>query len=1108
MLGSHRVPALVALLSVAARVSAAQSDVPMQGIDHHNRVLLVRSRLLGKTDAIVLVLARMGAAPHVMEQLRALGAEVQAHFDDVGYLRVRLPLAQFARVQRLPDVIDARIDAGYLSYGYDQGTDTAAIKLVNQAVQRTMAKPDTTGPLPPAIPAAAGAATPGSNPWIPMADMGSPQFRRTHPTYDGRGVTIGVLEGGVLDLTHPALQGARSVTGDSVPKVVAIITPSSYDADPEPRRLESVLTRDTTPNVTRVRRTGPIDAVDGMFSAEGRMYHAPRPGRYSFGMYTGWVKVPGGPYPVLWDSGGRVWVDTNRDRDFSDEAVLGDFNRTHTTGYLRRDSTAAKPGRSVSFAVAFDSGGTALHLYEGTQGHQTMVASVAAGHGLLGGVDASAPGARLIIVDAGASLGDAIEGFIRAERDPRIDLITSSQVGETFPATGESIFALVLERLVRRYGKPIFAAAGNSGPRMSLPIEPASAPGVISVGGYVGRDSYLAHYGWHMTSPDWLIAYSARGPTLDGAMKPDVLAPVLSIAAAPCSDEQKPARYLVYTLPPCYMLGGGTSSATPHAAGAGALLISAAKQAGVPHDAARLAWALRTGARPLSGYGVHEQGAGLIDVPKAWDLLRGPIQAPDIQVDAPTRTLMDPYLRRPGHGRGLYEREGWAPGDTGTRTITLRRTSGPRVAITYGLRWRGNDGTFTALAQHVSLPFNQPVDVRVRIAPKTAGVHSTALEVMDPAGFVAYQVLATIVAAHQLTATNAYTVRLHGTAEWPRPISFFVHVPPSARALRVEMQVNRGRLGLQLEDPATLDNLEWQTYFKGYRYPFSYYVHLTPGQSGVQLIPRPQAGVWELTATPVSDPTFGGDSVQYRTPGDVELRVSALGVEGNGGTGPRSGASSTGVDLAFANQLAPLAGATTAAELGARRAVTGTVDSLTAGPTYDIAIDSGTTSLRLAVEPTSDSLAHLDLYLFDCTTGTCFLWDVDFVHGSRADLLVHTPRPGKWKAVIDPARVQGGTTGFTYTEVVTHPAFGTVTVDSIATPRPTGALWIERANVRAGAVVPSGHDLVLVVDVVDRQSERDETAHPLAVFGGAPYRPVPVATAVVSLGAKPANGGP
>src|SRR5258708_34731616 len=173
--------------------------------------------------------------------------------------------------------------------------------------------------------------------------------------------------------------------------------------------------------------------------------------------------------------------------------------------------------------------------------------------------------------------------------------------------------------------------------------------------------------------------------------------------------------------------------------------------------------------------------------------------------------------------------------------------------------------------------------------------------------------------------------------------------------------------------------------------------------------------------------------------------------------------------MAFDSRLATLAAATTVAELGARRTVTGTVDSSAAGPEYEVQVDSGTTSLRVGAEPTSDSLANLNLYLFDCTTGTCFLWDVDFVHGTRAELLVRAPRPGKWKAVIDPARVPGGTTGFTYGDVVTHPAYGTATIDTSATLRATGARWIERATVRAATAATTGREPGLVVHGVDRR---------------------------------------
>src|SRR5213076_245947 len=103
----------------------------MRGIDHHNRVLLVRSRVQEKAAGIVLILTRMGTLPQVIDRGRAIAAKVQPRLDDVGYVRLRLPLAQFAHLRAIPDVIEARIDAGYLSYGYDQGTDQAAVKLVD-----------------------------------------------------------------------------------------------------------------------------------------------------------------------------------------------------------------------------------------------------------------------------------------------------------------------------------------------------------------------------------------------------------------------------------------------------------------------------------------------------------------------------------------------------------------------------------------------------------------------------------------------------------------------------------------------------------------------------------------------------------------------------------------------------------------------------------------------------------------------------------------------------------------------------------------------------------------------------------------------------------------
>ena len=57
---------------------------------------------------------------------------------------------------------------------------------------------------------------------------------------------------------------------------------------------------------------------------------------------------------------------------------------------------------------------------------------------------------------------------------------------------------------------------------------------------------------------------------------------------------------LGYSLPPGYTLMNGTSMASPQGTGVGALLISAAKQAGVQHQPDQIRQALMSSARFLA----------------------------------------------------------------------------------------------------------------------------------------------------------------------------------------------------------------------------------------------------------------------------------------------------------------------------------------------------------------------------------------------------------------------------------------------------------------------------------------------------------------------------
>lgn len=76
-----------------------------------------------------------------------------------------------------------------------------------------------------------------------------------------------------------------------------------------------------------------------------------------------------------------------------------------------------------------------------------------------------------------------------------------------------------------RQGIVVVCAAGNAGnnPLKHAPVPPASSPAVITVG---GMDDH------HGPSIDKIVPYhSSYGPTLDGLLKPEIIAPAIRVAA-------------------------------------------------------------------------------------------------------------------------------------------------------------------------------------------------------------------------------------------------------------------------------------------------------------------------------------------------------------------------------------------------------------------------------------------------------------------------------------------------------------------------------------------------------------------------------------------------
>ncbi|WRZ35522.1 S8 family serine peptidase [Streptomyces phaeochromogenes] len=234
-------------------------------------------------------------------------------------------------------------------------------------------------------------------------------------------------------------------------------------------------------------------------------------------------------------------------------------------------------------------------------GHGTHVASIVAGTGAksAGKYKGVAPGAKLLNGKVLGDDGSGDDSGILAGMDWAVeqgaDVVNLSLGGGDTPDIDP------LEAQVNKLSKEkdvLFAiAAGNDGDLGEQTIgSPGSAEAALTVGA--------------VDDTDKLASFSSTGPGLDGQIKPDVTAPGVDTTAA-----SAPGSVIAQEVgeePPGYVSISGTSMATPHVAGAAAIL----KQQHPDWTYAELKGAL-TGSAKGGKYTPFQQGSGRVQVDKA-----------------------------------------------------------------------------------------------------------------------------------------------------------------------------------------------------------------------------------------------------------------------------------------------------------------------------------------------------------------------------------------------------------------------------------------------------------------------------------------------------------
>lgn len=333
-------------------------------------------------------------------------------------------------------------------------------------------------------------------------------------------------------------------------------------------------------------------------------------------------------------------------------------------------------------------------------GHGTHVASTIAGTGSAseGKERGVAPGARLGIGKVLDNEGRGQESWIIAgmewaARDQQARIINMSLGGagdHTDPMSA------AVDRLSRETGALFVVASGNGGPRTIS--SPGAADSALTVGA--------------VDSADRLAEFSSQGPRDgDAGLKPEITAPGVDILAARTHYKRGGSGH--------YTTMTGTSMATPHVAGAAALLAAAHPD----WTGARLKEALVSSAKATPSYTPYEAGAGRLDAAAA---VRATVFA-----TVSAHSGFHTWPPKPGETdvrKVTYTNVGDAPValdlavDAGTTPAGMYHLSESRVTVP-----AHGDTTVSVTADLERLPADQPVSGMVTATDSTGKVRARTL---------------------------------------------------------------------------------------------------------------------------------------------------------------------------------------------------------------------------------------------------------------------------------------------------------------------------------------------------------------------------------------------
>ncbi len=642
--------------------------------------------------------------------------------------------------------------------------------------------------------------------------VGAEAFIKAHPTWDGRGAVIAVLDTGV-DMN---VAGLRKTSAGKVKVIDARDFSGEGDVTLSPAKI-------TTIDGVRYLSTdeGKVRGFDKLpikpqsdeewvvgFLFEKRFQNGDVPDLNRNGNTNDRFAVA----TVMTEDTVVAYVDLDGDNNLEGCKPIHSYGvKQETFTFHLPDPANQRPPVTFALFVSEDGAEVSFHYDDG--GHGTHVAGIAAGHSLMGrkGFDGIAPGAQVMSLKIGDntlaggatttdSMHRAIEYAGEWSKTHDTPVIINLSYGIGSEIEGESDIDAALDAALEKY--PLLNAAvsaGNEGPGLSTVGTPAASHLATSVAAMLPKATAEALFGSRLKRHK-VFGFSSRGGEL---AKPDVLAPGIASSSTPAFDTGD--------------IKGGTSMAAPEIAGVYALLASAARATKTRFTGGTMKRALLHSARPIAGYMPIEQGAGVPDVQRAFEAVRKlskhtePFQVVGYRVRTQVPTSSS------DEGPAGYWRTGtYLPPDTSGQRFSIEAvrpegtTANDRAGFQTMLRFKSDTSWLSVDRKVGRLLGDDGLSVTVNYADKQLakpGVYAGRVLVTpdDGAGIPATGLWSTVVVPHTFGIANSYGLDVQDSLEPCDVKRYPILVPPGASRMTVSMETPQDKWGsttLYVYDPA------------------------------------------------------------------------------------------------------------------------------------------------------------------------------------------------------------------------------------------------------------------------------------------------------------------